>query len=94
MGIVTAAEPVNTGAGVKQVCITLWTYIYLYLHVLTKGTHLFDSKTTVFDWSDEKDFKLRKERGIGFDDIVFHIASGDLLGVVPHPNTEKYPNQK
>ena len=23
VGIVTAAEPVNTGAGVKQVCITL-----------------------------------------------------------------------
>ena len=55
--------------------------------MLTKGTRLFDSKFTVFDWSDEKDFKLRKERGIGFDDIVFHIASGDLLGVVPHPNT-------
>ena len=62
--------------------------------MLTKGTHLSDSKITVFDWSDEKDFKLRKERGIGFDDIVFHIASGDLLGVVTHPNTEKYPNQK
>ena len=62
--------------------------------MLTKGTHLFDSKFTVFDWSDEKDFKLRKERGIGFDDIVFHIASGDLLGVVSHPNEEKYPNQK
>ena len=55
---------------------------------------MFDSKTTVFDWSDEKDFKLRKERGIGFDDIVFHIASGDLLGVVSQPNEEKYPNQK
>ena len=53
-----------------------------------------DSKITVFDWSDEKDFKLRKERGIGFDDIVFHIASGDFLGVVSHPNEEKYPNQK
>ena len=62
--------------------------------MLTKGTHWVDSKFTVFDWSDEKDFQLRKERGIGFDDIVFHIASGDLLGVVAHPNAVKYPNQK
>jgi len=62
--------------------------------VLTKGTHWVDSKFTVFDWSDEKDSQLRKERGIGFDDIVFHIASGDLIGVVPHPNADKYPNQE
>ena len=48
----------------------------------------------MFDWSDEKDNKLRKERGIGFEDILFHISSGDLLGVVPHPNVQKYPDQK
>ena len=48
----------------------------------------------MFDWSDEKDNKLRKERGIGFEDILFHISSGDLLGVVPHPNVQKYPDHK
>ena len=48
----------------------------------------------MFDWSDEKDNKLRKERGVGFEDILFHISSGDLLGVVPHPNVQKYPYQK
>ena len=61
--------------------------------MLTKGTH-DNSLFSVFDWSDEKDKKLRKERGIGFEDVVFHIASGDLLSVSEHPNSRKYPNQK
>ena len=48
----------------------------------------------MFDWSDEKDNKLKQERGIGFEDIVFHIASGDSLRVSIHPNSQKYANQK
>ena len=48
----------------------------------------------MFDWSDEKDNKLKQERGIGFEDIVFHVASGDLLSVSDYPNSQKYPNQK
>ena len=37
---------------------------------------------------------LKLERGIGFEDIVFHVASGGLLSVSDHPNSQKYPNQK
>jgi uncharacterized DUF497 family protein len=48
----------------------------------------------VFDWSNEKDKMLKLERGIGFEDIVFHLASGDLLSISDHPNSQKYPNQK
>jgi len=48
----------------------------------------------VFDWSNEKDAALRAERGIGFQDIVFHIDQGDILAITDHPNSEKYPNQK
>ena len=48
----------------------------------------------MFDWSDEKDKKLKLERGVRFEDIVFHVASGDLLSVSDHPNSQKYPNQK
>ena len=48
----------------------------------------------MFDWSDEKDKKLKLERGVGFEDIVFHVASGVLLSVSDHPNSQKYPNQK
>ncbi len=48
----------------------------------------------MFDWSDEKDVILRKERGIGFQDVVFHIEKGGVLAVPDHPNKEAYPNQK
>jgi hypothetical protein len=48
----------------------------------------------VFDWSDDKDAELRATRGIGFQDVVFHIERGDVLLVADHPNSEKYPNQK
>jgi uncharacterized DUF497 family protein len=37
-------------------------------------------------WDDAKNAKLRAERGIGFEDIVFHIERGDLLDVLEHPN--------
>lgn len=48
----------------------------------------------MFDWSDEKDVILRKERGIGFQDVVFHIEKGEVLAVLDHPNKAAYPNQK
>ncbi len=48
----------------------------------------------MFDWSDEKDAALRKDRGIGFQDIVYHIEQGDVVAVAQHPNQEKYPGQK
>ena len=43
-----------------------------------------------FDWDDTKNAKLRTERGIGFEDIVFHIERGDLLDILEHPNCERY----
>ena len=41
-----------------------------------------------FDWDDAKNAKLRAERGIGFEDIVFHIERGDLLDILEHPNPD------
>ena len=38
-----------------------------------------------FDWDDAKNAKLRAERGIGFEDVVFHIERGDLLDILEHP---------
>ena len=32
-----------------------------------------------FAWDDAKNAKLRKERGIGFEDVVFHVERGDLV---------------
>ena len=48
----------------------------------------------MFDWSNDKDAELRATRGIGFQDIVFHVERGDVLAIADHPNTEKYPNQQ
>lgn len=47
-----------------------------------------------FDWDDARNAKLRTERGIGFEDIVFHIERGDLLDVLEHPNPGCYAGQR
>jgi hypothetical protein len=47
-----------------------------------------------FAWNDAKNAQLRKERGIGFEDIVFHIERGDLLDILEHPNPERYAGQR
>jgi uncharacterized DUF497 family protein len=47
-----------------------------------------------FDWNDEKNSKLKKERGVSFEQVELAIASGDLVDRLKHPNPEKYPNQK
>jgi uncharacterized DUF497 family protein len=47
-----------------------------------------------FAWDDAKNAKLRKERGIGFGDIAFHIERGDLLDILAHPNPERYAGQR
>lgn len=47
-----------------------------------------------FAWDDDKNAKLKAERGIGFEDIVFHIERGDLLDVLAHPNPERYAGQR
>ena len=46
-----------------------------------------------YDWSREKSETLKNDRGISFEEIVFHIENGDELDVYPHPNQERYPNQ-
>jgi len=47
-----------------------------------------------FDWNPEKNAFLERERGIGFEDVVFHIQHGDILDILKHPNPGRYPNQK
>jgi uncharacterized DUF497 family protein len=48
----------------------------------------------IFDWDDAKNAKLKADRGIGFEDIVFHIEQGDLLDTLDHPNPERYGGQR
>ena len=45
-----------------------------------------------FSWNAEKNAKLKAERGISFEDVVFHIERGDLL--VEHPSLLRFGRQK
>ena len=47
-----------------------------------------------FDWDDAKNAKLRTERGIGFEEVVFHIERGDLLDILEHRKPERYAGQR
>ena len=47
-----------------------------------------------FDWDGTKNAKLRAERGIGFEDVVFHIKRGDLLDILEHPNPDRDAGQR
>ncbi|MBC8549495.1 MAG: toxin [Candidatus Brocadiales bacterium] len=47
-----------------------------------------------YQWDNDKNGQLKLLRGIGFEQIVMHIARGDLLEIVNHPNASKYPEQQ
>lgn len=47
-----------------------------------------------FLWNNDKNRKLKSERGIGFEDVVYYIESGGLIDEVDHPNQQKYPGQE
>ncbi len=55
---------------------------------------IFWERVKYFAWDDQKNSRLNVERGIGFEEIVFHIERGDLLDVLEHPNHMKYAGQK
>ena len=47
-----------------------------------------------FSWDPGKNDKLRVERGISFEEIVYHIERGDVLVILEYPNQEKYEGQR
>jgi len=52
------------------------------------------SHMTLYDWSGEKNEWLRKERGVVFEDVVYHLNHGGLLDAIKHPNQKQYPGQR
>lgn len=42
-------------------------------------------------WNTKKNALLKAERGVSFEDVVFHIMAGDILDTVDHPNQVRYP---
>ncbi len=50
--------------------------------------------TITIEWSPEKSLALKASRNICFEDIESAIIAGKLIDILPHHNSEKYPNQK
>ena len=57
-------------------------------------TLCYTSFMKLINWNSEKSLKLKKERGISFEDITFYIKNNLILDNIVHPNQEKYRNQK
>jgi uncharacterized DUF497 family protein len=47
-----------------------------------------------FEWNEEKNEKLKNERGIGFEEVILALGENGPLDILSHPNQKKYPNQK
>lgn len=47
-----------------------------------------------FAWDAGKNERLRADRGISFEEIVFHIERGDTVDILEHPNQERYGGQR
>ena len=47
-----------------------------------------------FTWAAEKNEKLKAERGVSFEEIVFHIGRGDVLDILEHPRSDRYGEQR
>ena len=46
------------------------------------------------NWDTEKSLKLKKLRGICFEDIIYYIEKGDILDDYQHPNQKRYSGQR
>lgn len=47
-----------------------------------------------FDWDNGKNERLKSERNVSFEEVVFFIEHGGLLDRVKHPNQKKYAGQE
>lgn len=47
-----------------------------------------------FCWNVEKNQQFQAERGVSFEQALRTIQSNQLLDIIQHPNSERYPNQQ
>lgn len=59
---------------------------------MTKLYFITQSFEYVFD--PEKNIKLKRARGVNFEDVIAAIAQGYFLDIKPHHNPGKYANQE
>ncbi len=46
-----------------------------------------------YEYNAEKNIKLKEQRGISFDEIIYYINNGHLLDTIQHQNKNKYAGQ-
>lgn len=47
-----------------------------------------------FIWSKDKNEWLKKKRSISFEEIAGAMDEGSVVADHPHPNSDRYPNQR
>ncbi len=47
-----------------------------------------------FDFNEEKNQLLLRERGVTFQEVIAAILNKGVLADFPHPNAERYPTQR
>ena len=47
-----------------------------------------------YEWDPQKNERLKEERNISFEKILFHLARGDVWKIADHPDQETYPGRK
>ena len=48
----------------------------------------------VFNWNNEKNEELKRERRVSFEQIVLLIKNVNILDILEHSKKEKYQNQR
>ena len=47
-----------------------------------------------FTWNKAKNELLKATRAVSFEEVLAHMAAGDILDIIEHPNQGKYERQK
>ena len=47
-----------------------------------------------FDWDEEKNERLKRERDISFEEVILAFIEGKILADEEHQNKGRYPNQR
>ena len=48
----------------------------------------------IYNWNAEKNELLIVDRGVSFEEVVFHIENGGLLDEITHPNHQDYSHKR
>lgn len=51
-------------------------------------------KNAEYEFNANKNIKLKQERNISFEEIIYYINNNCLLDTIEHPNKEKYADQQ